>query len=459
MGALARFLYDPDETGVELAPRIGGENDVFTQTQSLLPLALPLFEAGFKAAGALALADLLLPIKSGRRTKWRMLEVKSSTSVKDYHYDDIAIQSFVAKEAGLLIDSVAVAHINSDWVYTCDGDYRGIFTEVDCTEQAFSRHGEVLEWIADGQSVVRRHKPPAVSTGAQCTEPFECGFMAHCSSQEAQPTHPVHWLPRVQTKALKACLAELESKELQDVPDDLLNATQLRVKQHSLSGKNYFDAAGALKTLKLHKAHKPPLYFLDFETVQLAIPQWLGLRPYQNIPFQFSCHSLSKSEKLGHQEFLDLSCNDPSKALAKALINACGAQGAVLAYNATFEKSRIRELAQRFPRLKTALLAISERIVDLLPVAQQHYYHPDMQGSWSIKKVLPTIVPGLSYDALEGVQHGGDAGAAYIKAIDVFADPKETETLGEYLRQYCALDTYAMVRIWQIFANRSDLKL
>ena len=91
--------------------------------------------------------------------------------------------------------------------------------------------------------------------------------------------------------------------------------------------------------------------------------------------------------------------------------------------------------------------------------SQQHYYHPDMQGSWSIKKVLPTIVPGLSYDALEGVQHGGDAGAAYIKAIDVFADPKETETLGEYLRQYCALDTYAMVRIWQIFANRSDLKL
>lgn len=459
VGELARSLYDPQKTGSTLDPYTEGWDQAFARTQALLALSAPIFEASFSAHGALSLADVLLPVKSGQGTLWRMVEVKSSTGVKDYHRDDIAVQTYVARSAGLPLHSVALAHIDSSWVYPGGGDYRGLLTEVDLTDEAVSRHDEVAQWINDAQAVASTGQAPAMATGPQCSKPFECGFLAHCRSQEVQPAYPVQWLPRVQAKTLKQHLTALPSQELQDVPDELLNVIQLRVKQLSLSGETYFNAEGAMQLLRAHKAHEAPLYFLDFETIQFAVPRWAGTRPYQQIPFQFSCHFLNASDQLSHAEFLDLSGNDPSLPLAEELIKACGDAGAILAYSAGFEKSRIRELAQRFPHLQARLLAIVNRIVDLLPVAQQHYYHPDMQGSWSIKKVLPALVPSLSYDALEGVQHGGGAVAAYIQAINEATSLEEKANLDAQLRRYCTLDTYAMVRLWQVFAKRGDLAL
>lgn len=459
VGELARSLYDPQKTGSTLDPYTEGWAQAFARTQALLALSAPIFEASFSAHGALSLADVLLPVKSGQGTLWRMVEVKSSTGVKDYHRDDIAVQTYVAQSAGLPLHSVALAHIDSSWVYPGGGDYRGLLTEVDLTEEAVARHDEVAQWIAEAQAVALISHAPAVTTGSQCSKPFECGFLTHCRSHEAQPEYPVQWLPRVQSKTLKQHLTALPSQEQRDVPDELLNVIQLRVKQLSLSGETYFNADGAMQQLKAHKAHEAPLYFLDFETIQFAVPRWAGTRPYQQIPFQFSCHFLSASEQLSHAEFLDLSGGNPSLALADALIEACGDAGAILAYSAGFEKSRIRELAQRFPHLQPRLLAIVNRIVDLLPVAQQHYYHPDMQGSWSIKRVLPALVPSLSYDALDGVQHGGDAVATYARAINAATSPEEKASLDVQLRRYCTLDTYAMVRIWQVFSNKESQTL
>ncbi len=459
VGDLARFLYDPDEVGEAIVPAFDGWENIYSKTQFLLDFSVPLFEASFEADGAMCMADVLLPTKTGRRKTWHMVEVKSSTSVKDYHRDDVAFQAYAVKAAGLPLASVAVAHVDPNWVYKDDGDYQGLLTEVDLTQEAFAREAEVGRWIEEAKTVARKRKAPDMAVGTQCKEPFECAFFAHCRSQQAQPKHPVQWLPRAQTTALKEHLAALPSQELRDVPDELLSPIQLRVKRCTLKGKSYFDAEGAAEMLRQHKAHKPPLYFLDFETVQLAVPRWTGTRPYQKIPFQFSCHYLGRTGKLSHTEFLDLSGEDPSMPLAQALIEACGSQGAILAYGADFERSRIRELAQRFPRLKTRLLAIAERIVDLLPVAQQNYYHPDMQGSWSIKMVLPCLVPSLSYDALDGVQNGGEAMAAYVKATDMLAEPAEVVSIEAQLLRYCKLDTYAMVRLWEVFAGRTDLEL
>lgn len=459
VGVLARFLYDPDEIGESVNLQGDGWSHIFSKTEFLLNRSIPVFEASFEADGAMCMVDVLLPGKTGKRKTWRLVEVKSSTKVKDYHLDDIAFQAFVAKAAGLQLNSVALAHVNSDWVYKNDGDYRGLLTEVDLTQEAFGRADKVAQWVDTAKAVARERKAPEVGVGEQCKAPFECAFLSHCRSQQAQPEHPVHWLPRTQSKALKGHLAELASQELREVSDDFLNPIQLRVKECSITGKSHFDAEGAAGLLKQFKAHKPPLYFLDFETVQQAIPRWTGTRPYQQIPFQFSCHYLGKSGKLSHTEFLDLSGDDPSKPLAQALIEACGTQGAILAYSADFERSRIRELALRFPQLKASLLAIVERIVDLLPVAQQHYYHPDMQGSWSIKKLLPCVVPSLSYEVLDGVQNGGDAVAAYLEATDVFEDQENHAAIETQLLRYCELDTYAMVRLWQVFAGRTDLEL
>lgn len=459
VGDLARFLYDPDEIGESVVPDLIGWSNIFRHTQLLLDMRIPLFEASFEAEGAMCMADVLLPVKSGRRKVWHMVEVKSSSSVKDYQRDDAAFQAYVTHAAGLPLASVAVAYVDSNWIYKDKGDYRGLLTEVDLTQEAFSRGTEVKQWIDAARQVVRRRKAPDMAVGDQCKEPFECGFQVHCRSQQAQPKHPAQWLPKVRTKALKDCLATLPSQELCDVPDKLLNPIQLRVKQCTIGKKTYFDAEGALSALKQGKAHKPPLYFLDFETVQLAIPRWVGTRPYQQVPFQFSCHHLGRTGKLSHAAFLDLSGDDPSRPLAQALIEACGTNGPILAYSADFERGRIRELAQRFPRLKTSLLAIAERIVDMLPVALQHYYHPDMQGSWSIKNVLPCLVPSLSYEALDGVRNGGEAVTAYIAATDEFADPKDTAHIESQLLRYCELDTYAMVKLWQVFAGRTDLEL
>jgi hypothetical protein len=202
-------------------------------------------------------------------------------------------------------------------------------------------------------------------------------------------------------------------------------------------------------------AHKLPAYFLDFETIQFAVPIWKGTRPYQQIPFQFNIHRLSRTGKLEQQAFLDLSGDDPSKAFAEALIAACGERGPIFVYNAGFETARIRELAERFPRHAEALLALNARVVDLLPVAREHYYHPSQQGSWSIKAVLPALCPDLNYGNLDGVQDGGMAMNAYLEALAPQTSQTRKAEIERQLLAYCALDTYAMVRLWAAFSGMS----
>jgi hypothetical protein len=196
-----------------------------------------------------------------------------------------------------------------------------------------------------------------------------------------------------------------------------------------------------------------PASFLDFETISFAVPVWAGTRPYQMIPFQFSVHHLGEDGTLVHADFLDLSGSDPSRAFAEALVGACVGEGPVFVYNASFEKSRIAELAERFVDLAPALLALRTRVVDLYPIARNRYYHPDQHGSWSIKHVLPAVAPDLRYDVLEGVQDGGAAMHAYLEAIDATTTPARRLEIEAQLRDYCGLDTLAMVRLWQFFAG------
>ena len=212
-------------------------------------------------------------------------------------------------------------------------------------------------------------------------------------------------------------------------------------------------------TIQALAAHSMPAYFLDFESVQFAVPIWKGTRPYQQNCFQFSLHILDAAGSLGHEEFLDVSGDDPALTFAQTLVELCGEDGPVFVYNAAFERSRINELAARFAHCSAQLLAISARLVDLLPIARQHYYHPSQQGSWSIKSVLPAAVPELSYQALEGVQDGGMAMEAFQEAIHPTTTVERKAKIREQLLAYCKLDTYAMVRLWQVFAGRTDLRL
>ncbi|AVO47899.1 DUF2779 domain-containing protein [Melaminivora suipulveris] len=449
VGEVARQLYDPQGCGelVELDRNNFGA--AFAHTRRLLEQRRPIFEAGFQGAGALAFADVLLPDGHGAGAGWRMVEVKSSTRMRDYHREDVALQAFVARASGLALRTVAVAHVDSGWTYPGGGDYRGLLKQEDLSEEALSRRGEVAEWIAQAQATVQQPDPPPTRPGAHCVAPYACGFQRHCQSQQPQARHPVHWLPWRGAR-LNQRLAEDGITDMADVPDDWLSERQLRVKSATLTGRTYFDAQATARELAQHGL---PAYFLDFETIQFAVPRWRGTRPYQQLPFQFSVHRLTRGAGIGHCEFLDLSGDNPSLPLAQALVDACGRQGVVYAYNAGFERSCIHALAKRHPPLSAALMALAGRLVDLLPVARAHYYHPSQQGSWSIKAVLPALCPDLRYDALDGVQDGGGAQQAYLEAIAPDTRAARRAALRRQLLAYCRLDTWAMVRLWAAFTG------
>jgi hypothetical protein len=265
----------------------------------------------------------------------------------------------------------------------------------------------------------------------------------------------LEWLPRLQTKAVKNIIESKAITDLRDVPDQYLNDLQRRVKTQTISGEAYFDPVGAAAALAKHAL---PAYFLDFETIQFAVPIWKGTRPYQQIPFQFSIHQILSSGNLEHEEFLDLSGDDPSRPFAEALLSACDQVGPVFVYNAGFETARIRDLSVRFPDLNHDLMAIADRMVDLLPIARDFFYHPSQQGSWSIKKVLPNIAPDapeLRYDQLDGVRDGNMAMDAYLEAVHPRTQPTRKAELRQQLLQYCGLDTFGLVRLWQHFSGRA----
>ncbi len=456
LGRLARHIYDPGNEGVLIDAQKEGFGPALERSKQVLKNPVPVFEAGFAANGGIAFADVMVPVEQRADPRWRMIEVKSATSVKVYHREDAAIQAYIARSAGVDLAGIAVAHIDSTWVYDGSGDYAGLLDEVDLTELAGSRALEVETWIEDAQEIVGQAEPPVIRTGAQCHDPFDCGFLAHCKAAEPQPKFPVDWLPRRQKRDLVDYIETKSVTEIADVPDEYLNDVQRRVKQHTLAGTVYFDRKGAARALA---AHKLPALFLDFETAQLVIPRWPGWRAYQQIPFQFSLHKLDRHGVLTHDAFLETSGGDPSRDFADALVAACGSTEPIFVYNAQFEGGRIADLAERFPHLAPMLEAITERLVDLLPIARAHYYHPGQKGSWSIKYVLPAVAPDLSYDKLDGVKDGGMAMIAYLEAIDAATTSERKAEIRRQLLEYCKLDTYAMVRLWQVFAGRADLKL
>lgn len=451
VGELAQRLYDPQGDGNLIDLRQEGVVNAINRTGRLLGGDKPIFEAGFAAEGGMAFADVLLPMQVEGKPGWRMVEVKSSTSVKAYHLDDIAIQTCVARAAGVRLGQVSLAHIDANWVYQGEGDYRGLLIENDLTEQAFARDDEVREWLDQAHAVANMGNAPEVAPGLQCAEPFSCGFIAYCQQQQAVVEYPVTWLPRIQSQVLKTYIRKHAVTDMRDVPDALLNERQRLVRDCTLQDECFFDEVGAQQDLARYPL---PAYFLDFETIQFGVPRWTGTRPFQSVPFQFSLHHLDASGTLSHETFLDVSGHDPSLNFAQSLVAMCAADTPIFVYNSGFEGRRILDLADRFPALRDQLLAVKSCLVDLLPVAQARFYHPSQRGSWSLKKVLPAVASSHRHDQLIGVQDGDMAMQAYLEAIDESTTAVRRQEIRDQLLAYCALDTLAMVEIWGKFVGR-----
>lgn len=412
---------------------------------------LPIFEATFQHDGLLVRSDLLVPASNG----YRMVEVKSSASVKPYHIDDCAIQAWVLKQNNVTLSSVELAHIDTNFEYQGNGDYQGLFHHAKLDEAVAPLLEFVPNWVNEARNTLSGEEP-SIEIGNQCNDPFECPFMAYCSRDKAieqKPEFPLDIMYRMQTSVKD----ELRSQGINDalqVPAEYLNGMQQWIQRVSQTGVAELlpQATQVLKDLPY------PRYYLDFETITLAVPRWAKTNPYRTqVPFQWSCHIETAQGQLQHEMFLSVSGEDPRRACAESMIAALGNDGPVFVYYQSFEKSRIAELAKLFPDLATALLAINHRVVDLLPIARANYYHPDMKGSWSIKAVLPTIAPDLDYTQLN-VGNGGEAQEAYREIVHPDTPDSRKQALIEGLREYCTLDTLAMVRLVWFFEGSQPCK-
>lgn len=307
--------------------------------------------------------------------------------------------------------------------------------------------GEVTQWIKDAQATAKLTEEPKASCGAQCNDPFTCSFIAHCSRDDVKVQHPLNLLPNFHGKKAKL-LSEQGIDELADVTKDFLSEIQQRVQQCTLSGETYFDSEATVEELSQYGF---PAYFLDFETSNSAVPMWKGTRPYQQLPFQFSVHVLDVKGTFTQESFLDLSGNDPRRGFTEALLQHCGDSGSIFVYNVAFERMIINQQAAHFPQHSEQLRALADRLVDLLPIARAHYYHPSQHGSWSIKSVLPAICPDLDYSELEGVKDGNMAMVAFQETIHPDTSEERKTEIHNQLDKYCQLDTLTIVRIWEVF--------
>ena len=453
IGEIARLLSNPNGDGRLIDIKAQGVDEAIRTTANILLDRQPIFEAGFEANGARCFVDILLPSGNDDDPEWRIVEVKSSTKLKPYHLEDASIQAYIAAKSGIAISSIAVAHVDSAWAYQGDENYQGLLTEVDVTEEATAIKSKISSWIKEAQEVLASPEPPLVIMGKHCKTPHECGFQHLCKEGQHQAEFPVEWLAGRLHKDIQSQQRLNSALDMRDVDDALLNSDQKRIKDATISGQPYFNQPAAAAELEKHSF---PLYFLDFETIQFALPRWAGTKPYQQIPFQFSLHRLDGASSREHREFLDLSGNDPSRNFAKKLVEDCGSEGAIFVYNASFEAARIKELSERFEDLSSALLSLNERMVDLHPISKRNLYHPSQHGSWSIKYVLPAICPDMveAYQSLVGVQNGTMAMDAYLAASALGdMDPAKAE-IAERLKAYCKLDTWAMVRVWSALMGR-----
>jgi len=285
--------------------------------------------------------------------------------------------------------------------------------------------------------------PPEIPVGKQCNVPYACPFLTYCDRDA--PEYPLSILGR--DWRLKQRLMIQGYRDLREVPENAIgDGRPRRVWDATLTGRPSFDPRAAIFLTDLGY----PRYYLDFETIQFAVPIWTGTHPYEQLPFQWSCSVEQQDGIVMHREFLDISGGAPMRPCAEALITALGTEGPVFAYTG-FERRMLRETAARYADLAPFLNAIASRIIDLHSIARAHYYHPAQKGSWSLKAVLPTIAPEMDYGNLTYVADGGGAQLAYLEIIAPETSVTRKDELTRALHVYCRRDTDGMVRIAQFF--------
>lgn len=436
VGDLAKKLY-PD--GIEI-----GWNDDFNaavrKTQALLIERRPLFEATFLANRAFARADILNP---AGRDQWDIIEVKMTSEVKDIHCHDVAFQRYCYEHAGIHIHRCSLMHINNAYVRQGEIDPQKLFVAEDITDNVAEHEAQVEKKLATMLQCIAAPTCPEVDIGPHCDDPYTCPLKALCWKPVWAHDNNIFTLYRLGAKAWQ--LYQRGVLRTTQIPEAFpLSDTQKIQVEAERSGRPHIDR-GAIKAFL--KSLRYPLYFLDFETFQTAIPRFSESKPCQQVPFQFSLHVMdSASAQPQHHTWLWDGEGDPRSIVLERLREVIGDTGSVVAYNASFESRVLREAAQVFKAHRSWVKTICERIVDLLPPFRSFgVYYPTQHGTASIKSVLPALT-GKSYEGLE-IADGSAASAEFMRVMFQACEPEERSRVRSALDKYCALDTMGMIDV------------
>ena len=442
VGLYAQLLFPG---GVEIPFDGHTKVEQLTQTKDLLAKgAQTIYEATFSHEGVLVRADILRKTRDG----WELYEVKSAAGVKPHFPDDVAIQYFVLTGCGIPLSRAFLVHIDTRYVRRGEIVPLELFAMQEVTEIVREKQAAIPEELTSMRKVLAAGLP-VIDIGPHCTNPYECDFKGHC--WQHIPEHSVFDLSGRGVD--KWDLYRKGIVRMDDIPLEALNSAQ-RMQAEYYRNRGEHDDPDAIREFLDGLIY--PLCFLDFETFDSPIPPFDGTRPYQQIPFLYSLYRQdSPGGLLSHSEFLAPPGIDPRDALTERLLAAIPEGSCVLAYNKTFEIRVLKDLAERLPKRRERLLAIAEGVKDLMvPFRRRDIYHWEMNGSYSLKKVLPVLVPQLSYEGM-AIQEGREASLAYL-ALEKIEGRKEREKAEEDLRAYCRQDTLGMVKLLEKMRELAD---
>jgi hypothetical protein len=437
VGTLARGLFLGGEvTGPDGVPK---DSRTAERTRQLIDQGCKtIYEATFIHNGVLVAVDIL----HNEGGKWKAYEVKSSTEVKDEHIDDTAIQHYVVTGAGLPLDDISVVYLNNQYVRQGKLALPELFGVESVLDRVMEKSGIIPGQIDTLKRVLGSGAVPKTDIGIYCDDPNPCDFHGHCWKHI--PEYSIFDIANLR-KNKKFELYGQGIVRIEDVPSSFrLNDKQAIQVNCWINKKDHIDRDGIRRFLGTIRY---PLYFLDFETINPALPLFDNSRPYQAVPFQYSMHYREqKGGGVVYADFLAKPGKDPRPEFIRHLLADTERPGDILVYNKQFEQRILTELARDFPDHAAAIGERISRLKDLMaPFADKCWYTNEMRGSHSIKSVLPALVRDLDYKGL-AIADGTAAMAAYEHLMQR-ASASEAKRLREALREYCKMDTYAMVRI------------
>ena len=447
VGELARNLFG-DYTNIEFNKDL---NIMVAETRKLLKNKPNIItEASFNYDNNFCSVDILKNNLDGME----IYEVKSSTEVQDIYLDDASYQYFVLSNLGLNVKKVCIVYINNQYIRGKKLEIEKLFNIEDITDIAKSKQDEIRKNIEITNKYMNEHdknKEPKEDIGMKCLKPYKCEFWEYCTRNLPRPNvFDIGGGMHNSKKFEKYYEGKISFKDLQNKDLNPKFLEQIDFELNNLKPKIEKEAIK-----ELMDSLKYPLYFIDYETYQLAIPEIEGTRPYQQLPFQYSLHIIKeKGAPIEHKEFLaEIDDPDYIRHFAESMIKDMPENGSVIIYNKSFEPARNNEIARMYPDLKDEMDRINSNIVDFLePFKQRKYYTKEMHGSASIKAVLPALYPDdpeLDYHNLPVVHNGGEASEAFLNLKN--KSKKEQKEIRHGLLVYCELDTLAMVKLWERF--------